>query len=74
LHDLESLRDPVDAIKDRPLVTRERRRAREVQLNLRLDPRLEQMTDSQLRLAPRRALHGRIVDVTPDRPTSRAIA
>src|SRR5262249_34368800 len=45
LHDLESLRNPIDALEDGVLVTRYGRRTPEVQLDLGLDTWLEQMSD-----------------------------
>src|SRR5262249_44707332 len=42
-------------------------RAREVQLDLRLDPRLEEVADREVRVAVRRVVDGRVVDVAPDR-------
>ena len=40
LHDLEPLRNPIDALEDGVLVTGYGRRTREVQLDLGLDTRL----------------------------------
>lgn len=49
LDDLESLRDPVDAGEQRPFVAGGRWRAGEVQLDLGLDARLDQVADRQAR-------------------------
>src|SRR5262249_21704339 len=67
LDDLESVRDPVDGFENRRLVTRHRRGPREVQLDLRFDPWLEEVTDREPRVAVRGMVHGRVVDVAPDR-------
>src|SRR5262249_7574148 len=49
------------------LVTCHGRRAREVQLDLRLDPRLQEVADREARVTIRRVMDRRVVDVTPDR-------
>ena len=68
LHDLEPQRNPIDRLKDRVLVTRDRRRTRKVQLDLGLDTRLKEMPDPQPCVARLRGVQGRVVDVAPDRP------
>src|SRR5262245_36064939 len=67
LHDLEAMRDPVDALQDRRLVARHRRGAGEVELDLWLDPGLDQVTDADLRRPRFRVLHRCVVYVAPDR-------
>ena len=67
LHDLEPVRDPVDAREDRRLVARHRRRGREVQHDLRLDPRLGERPDRNLGAPSLRVRDRRVVGVAPDR-------
>ncbi len=63
LHDLETVGDPVDRREDRRHVARHRRRAREVQDDLRLDARLGEVGHLQRRGAAVRVRDGRVVDV-----------